>query len=176
MKSVRHFVLRIIRPLAFFFLALMLLPNLQAQQGSPFSGIWEGALKVQGIELGVLFELTENAGQWTCQMDVPLQQAYDITTKAVQIEGQKIEINYPIMNARYTGNMGSNQLSIQGTWTQNGQRLPLSLSKSISAKKSQILLRPQQLKPSFSYQIEERYFENSAAKIKLGTMLTLPLV
>ena len=173
MKSIRNFSLRLIRPLALFLMAVFLFPTLQAQQDSPFAGIWQGAIEIQNSQLGIIFEITQQGEKLNCSMDVPLQKAKGIPADRISTDDREITISYLLLNGEYQGKLAPDQQSIDGTWTQNGQTFDMPLTRK--ADKSELTLRrPQDPVAPFPYEREDHFFENRAAKINLSGTLTLP--
>lgn len=155
---------------------LFLLPLLPAQTDSLFRGTWEGQLQVGPQSLQLFFTLqTDEAGHWTCLLDVPQQNATNIAAKTVDITGQQVRINYPLLNAQYEGHLDPEPLSIRGTWTQNGQGFPLQLQLAQADALPEAPPRPQTPQPPFPYTSEPLSFVNPLAdSIRLAGTLTLP--
>ena len=56
---------------------------------SPFAGLWQGELSVQGMKLGVIFNIKENEDQsLACFLDVPMQSAKDIPANKTEAAGK----------------------------------------------------------------------------------------
>lgn len=173
MKVLLQTISRPPRFIVFSTLFFLLSCGLTGQSQSPFSGVWVGALEVQGTQLEMIFDIMEKADVLTCKMDVPLQGAKAIPADEVTQQADQISIVYQMIGGQYQGTLSADQQSITGTWNQGGQSLDLKLSKT-EDKSSVTLKRPQEPKPPFPYQSEDYYFENRVEKIFLSGTLTKP--
>ena len=144
---------------------LLLSPSLFTQE---VSGSWQGALKVQGVELEIMFHIKKQDPGYITLMDSPTQGAFDIPTTKTTFQNNQIEIVIANLGAFYQGKL--NKDTIKGTFNQGGMPFPLVLTKSIKKE----LLRPQEPKPPYPYHIEETTFLNTKENIKLAATLTLP--
>ncbi len=140
---------------------------------SPFVGTWEGAIAVQGIKLGLTFDISETApDKFTSTMDVPMQGAKDIPATSMIVKEKEVAIFFEALQGQYLGSLSEDENSINGTWSQNGQSFELLLSKT---KQKESLLRPQEPKAPFPYEITETHFHNhEAGDIELFGTLTMP--
>lgn len=125
------------------------------------SGIWSGDLEVQGVRLPLVFHLDED----NPTVDSPAQGAKGIPIQILRAAPNTIIIQIPAIGANFVGKHGENE--INGTFTQNGIKLPLILVPGENTTQ-----RPQTPKPPYPYQQEEVSFTNGDALLK-GT-LTLP--
>lgn len=150
------------------FLLLFLL-GYSAIAQKQFEGSWSGILKIQSMELGLVFNIKNNNGQLEATMDSPNQGAKGIPVKSVSTNKDSIYIEMPEIQLVYKGAL-LDQNNIKGSFTQRGQAFPLDLSKTLSLKNS----RPQEPQPPFPYQEEKVNFDNKSAGIQLAGTLTLP--
>ena len=120
------------------------------------TGDWGGKLKVQGIQLRIVFHITEKNGRYGATMDSPDQGAY----------------NLPVDSIRYSGIYNSEKNTITGNFIQTEQTFPLNLTKSeikeIRKKRYQEPIEP------IPYISENINFKNKKAGITLAGTLTLP--
>ena len=144
---------------------LLLTTSLFSQK---ISGTWQGALKVQGVELEIVFHIEKKDSTYISLMDSPTQGAFDIPTTKTTFKNKQIEIVVANLGAFYQGKLHND--TIKGTFNQGGIPFPLILVKS--KKKAQ--LRPQEPKPPYPYNVEETSFSNTKEKIELAATLTLP--
>lgn len=134
-------------------------------------GSWLGKLKVQGFELRLIFNLSENeSGTLMATMDSPDQGAKGISMGDVSFDGENLKINAPAIRGYYLGEMQGVD-SLKGTWHQNGQSFELALKKQAKAF---TFNRPQEPKAPFPYLVEEVKFKNENAGHTLAGTLTLP--
>lgn len=132
-------------------------------------GTWQGALKVQGVELEIVFHIDaqDDAGH-TSLMDSPTQGSFDIPTTKTTFRNEQLEIVIANLGAFYQGKLNND--TIKGTFNQGGIPFPLTLTRSDKKE----TLRPQEPKAPYSYNIEEITFTNTKEKIDLAATLTLP--
>jgi alpha/beta superfamily hydrolase len=146
----------------------------QQQDTSEISieGIWEGKLKAPGIELTIVFKISENPdGTLTATMDSPDQGATDIPVEEVFFKDNTLRLEVKSAGGVYEGKVSEDFLVIEGEWKQSGQTLPLTVKR---VDKAVEILRPQVPKKPYPYIEEELVYENKEAAITLAGTLTLP--
>jgi hypothetical protein len=112
---------------------LIMIPNsLSAQNASSkktITGSWLGKLTANGMDLRVIFNLKlTGKDSLTFTLDSPDQGAKDIPGGQVTFDKKKLVLNAPSINGEFSGIVTSDS-TIDGTWTQNGNTLPLNLKK-----------------------------------------------
>lgn len=134
-------------------------------------GQWNGVLKVQGVQLRLVFHIEKTDSGYKSTMDSPDQAAFGIPVSSTSFENSTLKI--AISNARieYEGTIGEDQVII-GVFTQAGQPFPLNLSKETPETVEST--RPQEPKKPYPYVSEDLTFENSKDGITLAGTLTLP--
>ncbi len=146
----------------------------QQQDTSEISieGIWEGKLKVPGIELRIVFKISKNPdGTLTATLDSPDQGATDIPVEEVIFIDNTLRLEVKSAGGVFEGKVSEDFLVIEGEWKQSGQTLPLTLKR---VDKAVEILRPQEPKKPYPYIEEELVYENKEAGITLAGTLTLP--
>jgi len=146
----------------------------QQQDTSEISieGIWEGKLKAPGIELTIVFKISENPdGTLTATMDSPDQGATGIPVEEVIFKNNTLRLEVKSAGGVFEGKVSEDFLVIEGEWKQSGQTLPLTLKR---VDKAVEIIRPQEPKKPYPYIEEEIVYENKEAGIKLAGTLTLP--
>ncbi len=134
-------------------------------------GSWLGKLKVQNVELRLIFNLSENEnGVLKATMDSPDQGAKGIPMGEVSFDTGELKIDAPSILGYYLGVMILRD-SMTGTWNQNGQSFDLSLKKQ---KEEFSMKRPQEPNAPFPYLIEDVKFINEKAGHTLAGTLTIP--
>ena len=141
--------------------------SLKAQE---ITGTWEGKLKVQGTELRLVFNLSENNGTYGGTMDSPDQNSYSIPLSEVLIKNDSILLTLKAAGISYKGKLQGD--ACEGTFKQGTFKVEMPLIKSTSEVKK--LNRPQEPQPPFDYLIEEVQFYNKTAGINLAGTLTIP--
>lgn len=132
------------------------------------TGTWQGVLKVQGTELEIVFHIDKQDSGYTSLMDSPTQGAFGIATTKTTFKNNQIEIVVANLALFYQGKLDND--TIKGTFNQGGMPFPLTLVRT----KKEELLRPQEPKAPFPYDVEEVTFTNTKEKINLVGTLTLP--
>lgn len=134
------------------------------------TGQWNGVLKVQGIQLQIVFNVDKSDSGYSASMDSPDQGAKGIPVTRTTFKGDTI--NFVIANAgiNYTGQLVENK--IVGTFKQGGMQFPLNLTREAIEK--EIVNRPQEPAKPYPYYAEEVTFLNANENITLSGTLTLP--
>ena len=134
------------------------------------AGQWYGQLKVQGIQLRLVFNITQTDKGLSATMDSPDQGAKGIPATAI-FENPVLKIEIPVAKIAYEGTLGKDN-NIAGMFKQGGQSFPLNLSKTTIEKEK--LLRPQEPTKPYPYHSEDISFANEKVGITLAGSLTLP--
>lgn len=100
-------------------------------------------------------------------LDSPDQGAKGIPAQTDYCNSDSIAVSVPSLAMTYTGTIKGE--SIEGTFTQMGHSLPLSLTRG-----DVTLNRPQTPKPPFPYKTENVKFQSLADSVTLAGTLTLP--
>lgn len=155
------------KKLVIFFVMTLLVLGLNGQD---ISGQWNGALKVQGTQLRIVFNISKIDKGYTSTMDSPDQGAKGIPVTATTFENSKLKLEMVNLRAEFNGELKENQF--EGTFKQNGTEFPMTLSREKIEK--QTVKRPQNPVKPYSYYSEEVTFQNAKANIQLAGTLTLP--
>lgn len=135
-------------------------------------GIWQGVLKISGIELRVVFKISKTAeGKFTATMDSPDQGAKDIPVSEVSFASGDVKIEVKVVLGVFTGKM-SDDNTITGEWKQGAAALPLVMKRV--DKEPEAVRRPQEPQKPYPYNEEEVTFDNAKAGNKLAGTLTMP--
>ena len=135
------------------------------------TGTWNGILKVQGMQLSLVFHINKTENGFSSKMDSPDQKAFGIPVTTTNFENLKLKIAIANAGIEYEGVLGSDG-SIIGNFKQSGQTFSMNLSKGKVEK--EIIKRPQEPQKPYSYYTEEVVFENKGANINLAGTLSLP--
>lgn len=135
-------------------------------------GIWRGKLKIPGIELTIVFKISENPdGTLTATMDSPDQGATGIPVEEVIFIDNTLRLEVKSAGGVFEGKVSEDFLVIEGEWKQSGQTLPLTLKR---VDKAVEILRPQVPKKPYPYIEKKVAYTNLKAGVKLVGILTLP--
>ena len=146
---------------------LMTVCNVYSQD---ISGQWNGALKLQGTQLRIVFNISKTGTGYSSTMDSPDQGAKGIPVTTTIFENSKLKIEMVNLKAEFNGELKENKF--EGTFKQNGMEFPMTLSKE--KIEQQKVKRPQDPVKPFPYFSEEVTFQNTNANIQLAGTLTLP--
>ena len=92
------------------------------------TGSWKGNLSVQGMELPLVFNISEENGMYSSTMDSPAQGATDIPLDETIYEGQNLTITSKQLGIKYVASISGDLM--EGTFYQGGMELPLTLKKT----------------------------------------------
>ncbi|HMV08464.1 MAG TPA: alpha/beta hydrolase [Cyclobacteriaceae bacterium] len=134
------------------------------------TGAWGGVLKVQGMQLRLVFNITKSGSTYTSTLDSPDQGAKGIPVSSTSFENSTLKIAVAAAGIQYEGTLAPDS-TITGTFKQAGQSFPLNLTKQKAEVKT---LRPQEPVKPYPYYEEDVTFENKTASITLAGTLTLP--
>ncbi len=133
-------------------------------------GSWHGLLKVQGMELHLVFNISQDEDGLKATMDSPDQGAHGIAVDATAFKDGILTMAIPMAAINYTGTLSGD--TITGTFAQAGMEIPLNLTREVPEKTA--VVRPQEPQKPYPYQAEEVFFKNPEADITLAGTLTLP--
>lgn len=95
-------------------------------------GDWKGKLEVQGISLNLIFHISEKGGQLVGTLDVPDQGAMGLPLNDVTFENNVLKVVQAQAGLKYEGTLSAN--TIEGTFSQAGMAIPLTLQKTVITK------------------------------------------
>jgi pimeloyl-ACP methyl ester carboxylesterase len=148
-----------------FVLALIYIP-LFAQD---ITGSWKGTLKFQGGQIPLIFNISGTGNGHSATMDSPNQGAKGIPVTTVTFSGDNLVLAIPAANIEYRGTLTNN--TVKGTYTQNGNVIPLDLVRGQAEIKK---TRPQEPLKPYPYHTEDVVFRNEKAGITLAGTLSMP--
>ncbi|WP_339755358.1 alpha/beta hydrolase family protein [Algoriphagus aquimarinus] len=154
-----------------FFLVLLSVVFSFSSFAQEITGQWNGVLKVQGVQLRLVFNISKTASGFSSTMDSPDQGAFGIPVSSTSFENGTLKIAISNANIKYEGSLGDDQVII-GVFTQAGQSFPMNLSRE--EIKKQESKRPQEPVKPYPYEAENVTFDNEQAGITLAGTLTLP--
>src|SRR5262245_15362692 len=134
--------------------------------------IFEGTLKVGGIEVRLAFHLFKHKdGTYRGTMDSPDQGAKDIPLDEVSVKDDAVRLELKRAKMVYEGKRHKDGKEITGDLKQAGQPFPLALKKVAKAKETR---RPQTPRKPYPYEEIEVAYENKKGGVKLAGALTVP--
>lgn len=92
-------------------------------------GDWAGALDLGSASLRVVFHISQgDGGALSATMDSPDQGAFGIAVDTTTFEDRKLRLAIAAVAGGYEGTLQDDG-TVQGTWSQGGQSLPLNLTR-----------------------------------------------
>ena len=139
--------------------------------GQEITGPWNGVLKVQGMQLRIVFNISQTEEGYSSTMDSPDQGAFGIPVTFTSVEGSELVIKLENLGIEYNGVFDGDS-KIEGIFNQAGQSFPLDLAREeVEMEK---LVRPQESIEPIAYINEEVTFENSIDSVVLAGTLSMP--
>ncbi len=139
--------------------------------GQNITGQWNGILKVQGIQLRVVFNISQTDSSYISTMDSPDQGAKGIPVSSTSFENSILRLEVANLLVEYQGTLNEEDV-IVGNVKQEEQSFPMNLTREEQKKKK--IVRPQEPAKPYPYYSEDIKFENSKDEIVLAGTLTLP--
>jgi len=96
---------------------------------SDIDGTWAGTLDAGGTKLRAVFHITNTADGLTATMDSPDQGAFGIPVTSVTRSGSSLKLELKQIGGAFEGKINGDLATIDGTWTQGGGSLPLTLKR-----------------------------------------------
>ena len=150
-------------------------PQAEAKPAAPsdIDGLWLGTLDLGAMKLRTVFKIVNTAAGLTASVQSPDQSPAWIPVTSVTRSGDVITIAMNLLGATFEGKIAADLSSINGTFTQRGNALPLTI-KRVKDMSSLELRRPQNPVKPYPYREEEVTFTNKAAGNTLAATLTVP--
>jgi hypothetical protein len=96
---------------------------------SDIDGAWTGTLDTGAQKLRVVFHITNTEGGLTATMDSPDQNANGIPVTTVTRTGSSLKLELKGIGGVFEGKISSDLATIEGSWSQAGGTLPLTLKR-----------------------------------------------
>jgi uncharacterized protein len=136
--------------------------------GQEVTGKWFGVLKVQSVQLRLVFNIDKTQNGYTATMDSPDQGAKGIPVTTTSFENSILKLEITPATIQYEGTLQKDN-TIVGVFKQRGQSFEMNLSRE-----AEKVNRPQEPAKPYGYYEEDVVFENKKDKITLAGTLTLP--
>jgi hypothetical protein len=95
---------------------------------SDIDGDWEGTLKA-GASLRIVMHIATFEDGMTATMDSPDQNASGLPVTTIAREGTKLRFMMKQLGGEFSGALDAGLTTIDGTWSQLGNSLPLALKR-----------------------------------------------
>lgn len=146
--------------ISFFWLSTIFSQNI--------SGTWYGVLDLSIKKFPLIIHIDQTEAGYEAVFISPQESKTKIPANLTSLRNDSLFLKIKKLNIFFEGRVGTKK--IRGTFTQNGMRFPLVLSR----KKPIPPKRPQEPQKPYPYLSEAVYFENKKAGITLAGTLTLP--
>jgi len=140
---------------------------------SDIDGDWLGTLDTGVMKLRVVFHITNTEDGLAATMDSLDQGAKGFPATTVTRDGTSLKMELKQMAGNFEGKIAQDLTTIDGTWTQGGNALPLVLKRVKDAAELE-RRRPQNPVRPYPYRDEEVSYLNPSAGITLAATLTIP--
>ncbi|GAJ10211.1 unnamed protein product, partial [marine sediment metagenome] len=124
----------IIMTLVLFITAGMALINPVQAYSFPdgkIEGIWQGTLKVSGMELRIVFTISRNPDNTlTATYDVPEQNVTGAPVDEITFVNREVLLKIIPIDGVFKGKLTEDGEKIDGQWAQSGMALPLVLERT----------------------------------------------
>lgn len=114
-------------------ISLLTLACLGASATPTLTGEWRGTLQVPGGGLRLVLHVTGSAGAFKARLESPDQGAKDIPVSSISLDGNTVRFASEAVHGTFEGTLSGDGNAIEGTWSQNGGNLPLSLKRAAAS-------------------------------------------
>jgi CubicO group peptidase (beta-lactamase class C family) len=119
---------------ALLFALLAVVPTAAQPPGSPTpAGRWEGEIATPGTALGVVVDLSQDAGgAWQGDVDIPLQGAKDLPLTGIAVDGAAVRFSIAGIPGEptFAGTLSDDGATLAGDFTQGGATFPFTLGRA----------------------------------------------
>ena len=104
-----------------------------AAKPSRIDGIWLGTLEAGNASLRIQLHVkSDNKGQEFCSLDSLDQRAMGLPCAKVLFGGDDFSFDVPVVMGHFAGKLSADGNTLTGAWSQNGNSLPLVLTRQAS--------------------------------------------
>lgn len=135
------------------------------------AGRWGGLLKVRGVELRLVFNISKTKNGLSATMDSPNERTSGIPVTTITFENSVLKLEIKNSGITYEGTLNKDEI-ITGNFKQNDQNIALDLSHY--KVKKEITVAYQEPEKPYSYYTEDITFENKIDNVVLAGTLSLP--
>ena len=138
----------------------------QSEDPKQWIGYWKGTINAGNMQIGLTFHVSQEEGQLTSTLDVPLQGLKEYKVESTVVEGQTLTWTLGF-GATFRGVLKDIK-QLDGIWKQNGQEIPCVFYQSLFDRKPQTPILP------YPYEFKLVDFSHPSGKLKLSGTLTYP--
>ncbi len=138
----------------------------QSEDPKQWIGYWKGTINAGNMQIGLTFHVSQEEGQLTSTLDVPLQGLKEYKVESTVVDGQSLTWTMGF-GATFKGVLKDIK-QLDGIWKQNGQEIPCVFYHSLFDRKPQTPMVP------YPYEFKLVDFSHPSGKLKLSGTLTYP--
>ncbi len=140
---------------------------------SDIDGAWLGTLDAGAMKLRIVFHITNTEDGLMATLDSPDQGQSGIPVTTATRQGASLKLEVKSIAGSFEGKISSDLSTVEGTWSQAGNSLPLTLRRVKDTSELE-LRRPQNPVKPYPYKEEEVSYDNKSAGITIAATLTAP--
>ncbi|HXO00159.1 MAG TPA: alpha/beta fold hydrolase [Candidatus Acidoferrales bacterium] len=140
---------------------------------SDIDGAWAGVIDTGTSKLRIVFHITNTADGLAATIDSPDQGAKGLPVTVVTRNASALKLELKQADAVFEGKIDKNLTSIDGTWSQRGGSVPLTVKRVVDTAQLE-RRRPQNPVKPYPYREEDVAYANKAASITIAGTLTIP--
>jgi pimeloyl-ACP methyl ester carboxylesterase len=144
-----------------------------AANDMPVAGNWAGSLNTGAFNLRIIIKIANGSAGLTAQLQSPDQSQQWIAADSVTRNGGSLTMEFKVLKGSYEGKLSADGSAMDGTFTQLGTPLPLSL-KLVKDQSELERKRPQNPVKPYPYHEEDVTFPSLATGVTLAGTLTVP--
>jgi uncharacterized protein len=141
--------------------------------GTSIAGTWTGSINTGAFDLRIIIKIANGSAGLTAQLQSPDQSQQWITADSVTQSGGSLTMEFKVLKGSYEGKLSADGSNMDGTFTQLGTPLALSL-KRVKDQSELERRRPQNPVKPYPYHEEDVTFPGLAAGVTLAGTLTIP--
>jgi pimeloyl-ACP methyl ester carboxylesterase len=139
----------------------------------PIAGTWTGSINTGAFNLSIIIKIATGATGLTAQLQSPDQSQQWIAADSITRNGSSVTMEFKVLKGTYEGKLSADGVTMDGTFTQLGTPLPLSL-KHVKDQSEVERRRPQNPVKPYPYHEEDVTFPSSATGVTLAGTVTVP--
>jgi len=111
-------------------LAILLMAPATVFAADRLNGDWQGLLDAGQQKLHLVLHITgDQKSGWKATMDSPDQKTMQLAVDSVSLENGSFTLEMKQIQAVFKGKLNAKNNSIAGTWSQQGQSIPVTFNK-----------------------------------------------
>ena len=108
-------------------------------------GDWKGTIDVSGSKLDLVLHISRKDGALSATLDSPDQGATGLSIDSITLTGTSLRFEMKSLGANYEGVFGADGSQIEGQFSQQGIRLPLTFKRMAKNDSSESVLKLQKV-------------------------------